>query len=274
MIYCQVVDPMFLMTAIQFGVQGVKVPPNVIQIAETYHRWTVASLMLSWCAISLVKFFFLVFFKRLIDRLRPWQIYWWIVFGYNVVLVSFGITVYYASCPFWGTKALQCATGVYKASLVRYSAAQISLDIVGELLRIIWKIQVDWRQKLVLACSLCLTIVLVALSITRVAGLNYKGFVDSVWETFWLMMSAELSVFLAAASAFRAFFVAQQQSKAYNPGYNQGLRSPQGKAYARSDPKQHGNSSDVDSYRRLKDPEWNITQSTTISTETEMVSIP
>jgi hypothetical protein len=54
-------------------------------------------------------------------------------------------------------------------------------------------------------------------------------------------MSAELSVFLAAASAFRAFFVAQQQSKAYNPGYNQGLRSPQGKAYARSEPKQNGN---------------------------------
>lgn len=106
-LYTRVVDPMFLMTAIQYGIQGVIPPPNVIQISEDYHRWTVASLMLSWCAISSVKFFFLVFFKKLIDRLRPWQIYWWIIFTYNIILTALGITVYYASCPFWDIRARQ-----------------------------------------------------------------------------------------------------------------------------------------------------------------------
>lgn len=104
-IYNRVVSPMFLMTAVQNGVPGVQAPLDAVQISETYHRWAVASLMISWCSISAVKFFFLLFFKRLIDRLRPWQSYWWVVFTINLILLSFGITVYYVSCPYWGAKA-------------------------------------------------------------------------------------------------------------------------------------------------------------------------
>lgn len=69
-IYTKVVNPVFLMTAIQDEVAGVAIPLNVLEIAEVYHRWTVASLMISWCSISTVKLFFLIFFKRLIERLR------------------------------------------------------------------------------------------------------------------------------------------------------------------------------------------------------------
>lgn len=46
---------------------------------------------------------------------------------------------------------------------------------------LIWKIQVDRMQKLVLACSLCLTIVLITLTIARVAYIKYKGYVKSPW---------------------------------------------------------------------------------------------
>ena len=84
----------------------------------------------------------------------------------------------------------------------------------------------DLRQKLVLACSLGLTIVLVALTITRVAGIKDNGSVDSVWETYWQSISAELGVFLAAASAFRAFFVSRKQDKGYKPYNQQLMRSP------------------------------------------------
>lgn len=103
---------------------------------------------------------------------------------------------------------------------------------------LIWKIRVDWTQKIALGSSLCLTFVLVAASITRVAGLKYQGHVDTVWETFWQSMSAELSVFLAAASAFRAFFVAQRQKKPYIPNYNKMGKSSSKKPSFRSDPQQ------------------------------------
>ncbi|KAJ6006251.1 hypothetical protein N7451_004195 [Penicillium sp. IBT 35674x] len=278
-IYNRVVNPMFLMAAVQDGVPGVQAPLDAVQISETYHRWTVASLMISWCSISAVKFFFLLFFKRLIDRLRPWQIYWWIVFTINLILLSFGITVYYVSCPYWGAKALQCATGKYMSNLVRYSAAQISLDIVGDLLilvipvGLIWEIRVDWTQKLALGSSLCLTFVLVALSITRVAGLKYHKEVDLIWETYWQSMSAELGVFLAAASAFRTFFVSQKQNKPYIPTYSQRLKSSSNKVSMRSEQRKAdlpdmwaGTSPTVGGFERLAsdgkdlsqqdDPEW------------------
>lgn len=102
---------------------------------------------------------------------------------------------------------------------------------------LIWKIRVDWTQKLALGSSLCLTFVLVALSITRVAGLKYHKEVDLIWETYWQSMSAELGVFLAAASAFRTFFVSQKQNKPYIPTYSQRLKSNSNKVSMGSDPR-------------------------------------
>lgn len=68
-------------------------------------------------------------------------------------------------------------------------------------------------QKLALSTSLCLTIILIALSITRASGLVWKGKMDYVWEFYWIIMSANVGVILASASAFRAFFVAQKNNK-------------------------------------------------------------
>lgn len=138
---------------------------------------------------------------------------------------------------------------------------------------LIWKIRVDWTQKLALGSSLCLTFVLVALSITRVAGLKYHREVDLIWETYWQSMSAELGVFLAAASAFRTFFVSQKQNKPYIPTYSQRLKSSSNKVSTGSEPKQvdlsdtwAGISPTVGGFERLAsdgkdssqqdDPEW------------------
>lgn len=86
-------------------------------------------------------------------------------------------------------------------------------------------------QKLALSTSLCLTIILIALSITRASGLVWKGKMDYVWEFYWIIMSANMGVVLASASAFRAFFVAQKNNKTSpyppirTPGDNSGSSS-------------------------------------------------
>ena len=87
-----------------------------------------------------------------------------------------------------------------------------------------------------LTCSLCLTFVLVALSITRVAGLVYHGAVDMIWEVYWQSLSTELGVFLAAASTFRSFFVAQRQKKSPPSSFNRWLRSSTPKRSGRNQP--------------------------------------
>ncbi|KAJ5982462.1 hypothetical protein N7451_012562 [Penicillium sp. IBT 35674x] len=223
-IFCKVVNPIYMVAGLQAGVARLDAPTreiDVVKMAEDCHRWVIISLMISWCSKCAVNFFFLAFFRRLIDRLRVWQAYWWIPFTANVVLLTFGITVYYVSCPYWGANALQCATGKYMSNLVRYSAAQIALDILVDLLilaipiALILRIRMDPLQKVALSTSLCLTILLVLLSVVRIAGLKHNGQVDTIWETFWQTMSAESGVCLAAFSGFRVFFMPRRQKKAY-----------------------------------------------------------
>lgn len=79
-------------------------------------------------------------------------------------------------------------------------------------LSIIWRIRVPLSQKMILGCSLCLTIVMIALSIIRVSGLVHVNAIDSIWSTYWQFLGFEIGVFLASAVAFRSFFTARNQS--------------------------------------------------------------
>ena len=74
-------------------------------------------------------------------------------------------------------------------------------------MRLIWKIQIKWTQKLALTVSLCLTVLMVVLTITRISGLTFDGNFDTIWETYWLILAAEVGIVLTSVAAFRAFFV-------------------------------------------------------------------
>lgn len=70
-----------------------------------------------------------------------------------------------------------------------------------------------WSQKAALAVSLCLTIVIIVVTIVRVSGLHQGNKLDSVWETFWQMMSAEVGLIMTALTAFRVLFVARNNER-------------------------------------------------------------
>lgn len=86
-------------------------------------------------------------------------------------------------------------------------------------INVIWKIKVRWGQKVFLSLSLCLTVIMIILSIVRVCGLVYHDLVDTVWETYWQFLSAEIGVFLASAVSFRSLFVSQNRSNS-GPNYS------------------------------------------------------
>ena len=54
---------------------------------------------------------------------------------------------------------------------------------------------------------------MIATTVVRVAGLVYQNSVDTIWEVYWTLLSAEVGVFLAASTAFRAFFVARSNTR-------------------------------------------------------------
>ncbi|KAJ5088070.1 hypothetical protein N7456_011686 [Penicillium angulare] len=81
-----------------------EIPDSMVQKSLDFHKWTVAVLMITWLSVCSIKFFFLAFFWKLVDRLPAWKIHWWIVFFFNVVTTIFGVLVFYVSCPHWDIK--------------------------------------------------------------------------------------------------------------------------------------------------------------------------
>ncbi|PLB54899.1 hypothetical protein P170DRAFT_483688 [Aspergillus steynii IBT 23096] len=226
--YRAVISPMYMVMAMELRLEGVVPPPDIEDISQKYHMWSSICLTTTWCAFSAVKLSFLVFFKRLIDRIPRWQIYWWVITIFTISTLAYGVTVYFIGCPyFFDAREAECSSGHRKRIILIQSVLLMVLDTIGDLLSmrpsinpflvipigIIWKIQVVWSQKIILTCSLCLTVIMIILSIVRVSGLVYRGFIDSIWETYWQFLSAEVGVFLAASIAFRSFFTARSNSR-------------------------------------------------------------
>lgn len=137
-----------------------------------------------------------------------------------------------------------CTIGSDKQTIVLHTAVNIALDIVGDLLSrlpaasflprylakpdpvlaipiaIIWNIRVHWTKKIVLVCSLCLTVVIIVFVITQASGLVHQGAVDINWLIFWHVLNSEAAVFLASAVSFRSFFVSRKNSRPYVHQYS------------------------------------------------------
>ena len=72
-------------------------------------------------------------------------------------------------------------------------------------------------RKLTLACSLCLTIVVIAFTITRASGLEWKGNLDMLWEVYFQIVAAEVGLILVSMTAFRQLFVSRTARKQQSP---------------------------------------------------------
>ncbi|KAI4129287.1 MAG: hypothetical protein LQ338_002296 [Usnochroma carphineum] len=90
---------------------------------------------------------------------------------------------------------------------MKYSISQMVLDIVGDLL-----IKIKLAQKLALAACLCLTVLIMACTIMRIAGLSYYNTVDATWETFWQFVAASIGLTMSSVAAFRSLFISHQVS--------------------------------------------------------------
>jgi hypothetical protein len=58
--------------------------------------------------------------------------------------------------------------------------------------------------------------VVISLTIIRASGLHHGDNIDSIWETFWQMMSAEVGLIMTSITAFRAFFVARNNEQRHH----------------------------------------------------------
>ncbi|KAM7193862.1 hypothetical protein V8F33_007548 [Rhypophila sp. PSN 637] len=221
-----VMDTMYETEELVFNESGSFVIDDVAALITRtvrYHRISAAALTLMWFSLCSVKFSFLVFFKRLIRQMPHLEIYWSFTLAFNIIVTCFGAAVFLIACPYFTedtvTEALKCVQGDGLKSSLAYSSAQMALDIAGDLfilvipVILIWKIRIRWTQKIALSLTLCLTIVIIAITVARIIGLQWKGKLDSVWETFFTTIAAETGLTLVAITAFRTLYVAKAKNR-------------------------------------------------------------
>jgi len=230
--YDRILNDMYLVRALEDQMPDVIPPGNppgnmqaLLRLTNDFHNWGTAMFMLNWSSILAAKFTFLAFFWKLIDRIEKLKMYWWVAFVLNVVFCVYGMPVYILSCPYFNDpeRIMQCNNGPNRPLVLVYSFTQMSVDIVGDLLililpiTIVWKIRIRPAQKLILLLCLSLTIFMIIITVVRVSGVVHKGIFDIIWQMYWLLLGGEVGIFMAAAVAFRTFFVARSQSRDATP---------------------------------------------------------
>ncbi|MCJ1466437.1 hypothetical protein MMC07_005056 [Pseudocyphellaria aurata] len=184
-----------------------------------YLRLFYSYTALLWAAIFAVKFGYLAFFRRLVDRVRPLIIYWRVIIGLSIVSLFWCVISVYVACEKWGIDAT-CLQPVYFHRAVRMAIADSVLDIATDLMIIgipiclLWSVQIRARQKLVIGIFLSLNLLMTFTSAARVAGIDYHGTFDIVWLYLWHHLEACVAVITISLTAFRSVFVSSQPPQA------------------------------------------------------------
>jgi len=175
-----------------------------------------------WFVIVPVKLAYLFFFRRLISRLRDLNIWWWCVIIFTVPAGLACVAASWLTCPYFtAIGVLSCSGPAADDRVVRDTTITTVLDIATDVLvvsfpvALLWRVQITLRQKVGLAMSLCLSLVMAITAITRISGIKLPGgAVDIVWLAFWQQQECSIAVIMVSVSAFRSFFVVSASKNA------------------------------------------------------------
>lgn len=90
-----------------------------------------------------------------------------------------------------------------------------SLLVISIPIFVLRKSQMKWITKAGFGVFLCLSLFMLACSITRAAGTWYKGTLDSPWQVFWLHAEACIGVFMASITVYRSVLIGATNKSSY-----------------------------------------------------------
>ena len=94
------IDNMYLMVAMISGVPNERPLTSYVQMAFDVRIKSAISLLLLNCSVCSVKFSFLFLFRKLIDRVRPTLVYWWLATIFNLAAFAYGCVAAFAVRPY------------------------------------------------------------------------------------------------------------------------------------------------------------------------------
>ena len=112
-----------------------------------------------------------------------------------------------------------CADPSRRPETLHVSICVTVLDVMTDIavisvpLLILRQIQVKMSTKLLLSCSLCLSVLMIIVAIIGVSKLDDKktNAIDGVWAVYWQWVEVCTAVIVACFTVFRTFFVQHTQ---------------------------------------------------------------
>ncbi|MCJ1404627.1 hypothetical protein MMC11_007853 [Xylographa trunciseda] len=209
----------YLQEDVDAGLQ--KPPANLLTQLINSERIQDAGTVLLTTTLFSVKFSFLFFFRHLLQHQKKLMLYWWFVCFITVPSAPVCMFSDFIACSYFDERiVVQCTSAEAFARQTAILEASAILDILTDCFLIsipvllLWNVRINIRRKLILGSILCLSIFMVLIAIVRVStGKSSNGQVDSAWVIFWLQAEACVAVIVVSVSAFRALFMAQQETK-------------------------------------------------------------
>ncbi|PVI03951.1 hypothetical protein DM02DRAFT_611901 [Periconia macrospinosa] len=181
----------------------------------------VTGLALLWTATFAVKFSFLAFFWQLVEAVDNIRKYYWFVVVATFVSWLFVIAEPFILCHKFGMESVQCSYSYSDTLYFSMTGLVTALDCLTDLMIVSIPILVlrqstmKLRQKAAIGSFLCLSIIMIALAITRASKMAGVVATDIPYEMFFQYLEAAVALLTASLTAFRTFFVTQRERTRY-----------------------------------------------------------
>ncbi|KAI0000714.1 hypothetical protein F4779DRAFT_604521 [Xylariaceae sp. FL0662B] len=203
-------------------------PPTFLNDTSKALRGFAFLMLLNYIGIWLIKLNFLLFFRRLGNRITKYRIAWWIVLLFNVGAGATAIGLIDFKCLLPPSEYIFVNCEGYEKVVTSNTAAIVScsLDAISDALimcfpmAILWGVRVNLRKKLILSAIFSLVAFTIAVTIVR--GSIFGGVFKSVdkdhlrtmnvtWIWFWFSIEFIVSFIIACLISFRSLFAQRGQ---------------------------------------------------------------
>ncbi|KAF2806679.1 uncharacterized protein BDZ99DRAFT_448126 [Mytilinidion resinicola] len=221
-IWDMTIDGMYEVTRVSAGLQQ----PSA-NFQHNAHRFLVGSnvaLVMFYVGLWTIKLSFLVFFYRLGNQIRRYQIMWWIVTAFTIAsgLACVGSIQYHCLSDPFEKVYMNCS----KDSAIRFQEVTLkvncALDVFTDVLimslpiSLLWSVRVSFGRKVVLAGLFSLVLITMVIAIVRVTVVS-KGYVvghrqaEISWLYFWSFTEFAVAILVACLASFRALFAQKER---------------------------------------------------------------
>ncbi|KAF2470517.1 uncharacterized protein BDR25DRAFT_303960 [Lindgomyces ingoldianus] len=206
-------------------------------------------IAMMWTATCAVKLCFLVSSKALIANVSTKITLWyWVTVVLVVISWGLAVTIAFIICPYTGNAIItHCSPETPFVKTMVLKIVVTSLDAITDIMIVaipIWilhNVRIKLTQKFAIGVFLCLSVVMVAITITRTAVAYHNNRWDMTWEYLILYLESCIAIIMASATAFRTVFVEHRRRREQDrlplrdlPQQPQNLRGRIGRMRARA----------------------------------------